>query len=112
MHQSLRHHWVASVHQAKQHQHHSQGKHLVQQQPSQQLPVLDSVLDYEKLHRIGEGTYGVVYKGMALTGMRSIQQLPVATSQVACCQGTQLDCCDCVAWCLQHATSPPARSSP
>lgn len=27
------------------------------------LPVLDSVLEYEKLHRIGEGTYGVVYKG-------------------------------------------------
>lgn len=27
------------------------------------LPVLDSVLVYEKLHRIGEGTYGVVYKG-------------------------------------------------
>eukprot|EP00775_Hariotina_reticulata_P010109 gene10109-10265_t len=28
----------------------------------QSLPVVDSVLDYEKLHRIGEGTYGVVYK--------------------------------------------------
>jgi hypothetical protein len=27
------------------------------------LPVLDSVLEYEKIHRVGEGTYGVVYKG-------------------------------------------------
>ncbi|KAF8066222.1 cdk10 [Scenedesmus sp. PABB004] len=26
------------------------------------LPVLDPVQEYEKLHRIGEGTYGVVYK--------------------------------------------------
>ncbi|MEW5300956.1 MAG: hypothetical protein WDW36_003843 [Sanguina aurantia] len=26
------------------------------------LPVVDSVTNYEKLHRIGEGTYGVVYK--------------------------------------------------
>ncbi|KAG2438966.1 hypothetical protein HYH02_010758 [Chlamydomonas schloesseri] len=26
------------------------------------LPVLDPVSNYEKLHRIGEGTYGVVYK--------------------------------------------------
>jgi hypothetical protein len=34
-----------------------------QQQTHAHLPVLDSVLDYEKLHRIGEGTYGVVYKG-------------------------------------------------
>lgn len=33
-----------------------------QQQTHAHLPVLDSVLDYEKLHRIGEGTYGVVYK--------------------------------------------------
>lgn len=24
------------------------------------LPVVDAVSDYEKLHRIGEGTYGVV----------------------------------------------------
>lgn len=30
------------------------------------LPVLDSVLEYEKIHRIGEGTYGVVYKGKNL----------------------------------------------
>lgn len=26
------------------------------------LPVVDAVSEYEKLHRIGEGTYGVVYK--------------------------------------------------
>jgi serine/threonine protein kinase len=26
------------------------------------LPVYDSVTKYEKLHRVGEGTYGVVYK--------------------------------------------------
>lgn len=34
-----------------------------QQHTPKPLPVLDSVLEYEKLHRIGEGTYGVVYKG-------------------------------------------------
>ncbi len=55
--------------------HQKRHQHQPQQQPQQQqqqqavaaaqepLPVLDSVLDYEKLHRIGEGTYGVVYKG-------------------------------------------------
>lgn len=31
---------------------------------AQALPVVDSVLAYEKIHRIGEGTYGVVYKGL------------------------------------------------
>lgn len=36
----------------------------IRQNQSQRLPVLDSVLEYEKLHRIGEGTYGVVYKGV------------------------------------------------
>jgi hypothetical protein len=44
------------------------------------LPVLDSVLDYEKLHRIGEGTYGVVYKGecagLCSECMQPSQQLP------------------------------------
>jgi hypothetical protein len=37
---------------------------LQQQQthvPLRGLPVLGSVLDYKKLHRIGEGTYGVVH---------------------------------------------------
>lgn len=29
-------------------------------QPTASLPVYDSVSAYEKLHRIGEGTYGVV----------------------------------------------------
>lgn len=29
-------------------------------QPLASLPVFDSVAAYEKLHRIGEGTYGVV----------------------------------------------------
>lgn len=33
-----------------------------QQQQQPLLPVFDSVSDYEKLHRLGEGTYGVVYK--------------------------------------------------
>lgn len=31
------------------------------------LPVLDPVSNYEKLHRIGEGTYGVVYKAKDTT---------------------------------------------
>lgn len=56
--------------QQQQHQHQSQQQQPQKQQQQQQaaanqkppLPVLDSVLDYEKLHRIGEGTYGVVYK--------------------------------------------------
>ena len=30
------------------------------EQPASELPVVDSVSDYEKLHHIGEGTYGVV----------------------------------------------------
>lgn len=30
--------------------------------PARTLPVFDSVSNYEKVHRIGEGTYGVVYK--------------------------------------------------
>jgi hypothetical protein len=36
------------------------------------LPVLDSVLDYEKIHRVGEGTYGVVYKGALKKGSSSV----------------------------------------
>jgi hypothetical protein len=47
--------------QSRQHHHEHQQHAPVQQQTP--LPVLDSVLEYEKLHRIGEGTYGVVYKG-------------------------------------------------
>ena len=31
-----------------------------QEDDKERLPVLDSVQEYEKLHRIGEGTYGVV----------------------------------------------------
>lgn len=31
---------------------------------SQALPVVDSVSDYEKIKRIGEGTYGVVCKSL------------------------------------------------
>jgi hypothetical protein len=43
--------------------------------PQQQhsLPVVDSVLDYEKLHRIGEGTYGVVYKGKSHSKLSGLQ---------------------------------------
>lgn len=53
---------------AQQHStHQQQSTPSLQQQQQQQhtpapLPVVDSVLEYEKLHRIGEGTYGVVYK--------------------------------------------------
>lgn len=48
--------------QPRQH-HHEHHQHAPLQQ-QKRLPVLDSVLEYEKLHRIGEGTYGVVYKGI------------------------------------------------
>ena len=35
-------------------------KMAAEKRPASELPVLDSVVDYEKLHRVGEGTYGVV----------------------------------------------------
>lgn len=47
-----------------------------QQQAPLHLPVLDSVLDYEKLHRIGEGTYGVVYKGKLVDAWCAGLQVP------------------------------------
>lgn len=67
-----------------------------QQQQQQQhtpkpLPVLDSVLEYEKLHRIGEGTYGVVYKGQGSSNpaaCTAICWLPDAATLLyvtACC---------------------------
>jgi hypothetical protein len=66
------------------HQQHSTPS-LQQQQQQQQhtptpLPVVDSVLEYEKLHRIGEGTYGVVYKGEGQQQYPPAAHLPPAAA--------------------------------
>lgn len=42
-----------------------------QQATHAHLPVFDPVLDYEKLHRLGEGTYGVVYKGTTMCNVQA-----------------------------------------
>ncbi|KAK9817392.1 hypothetical protein WJX74_008301 [Apatococcus lobatus] len=47
---------MASVHTA------SPGSHGLPPPETDALPVLDDVQDYDKIQRIGEGTYGVVYK--------------------------------------------------
>jgi hypothetical protein len=47
--------------------------------PSPLLPVIDPVTDYEKLHRIGEGTYGVVctfFLTLLLGSTRCLQKTP------------------------------------
>lgn len=89
-------------------------------QQQQSLPVVDSVLDYEKLHRIGEGTYGVVYKGKSHSKLSWLQTsipthfaLPSAHSQaefVAQCVRAQ--CTELVINCSAAPSSAIALNLP
>ena len=45
-----------------------------------QLPVLAPVADYEKIQRIGEGTYGVVCEPCPPSFIRLLQHLPIQRS--------------------------------
>lgn len=62
-----------------------QGEEPSTSEPSCSLPVVESVLRYEKLHRIGEGTYGVVCESWACT-----HQVLLASS--SCRRGAERTC--------------------